>query len=193
VTPKVNQRVPGALGTARVLERDGREVALESLWKERDALVVFVRHFACAGCSEHVTELGARLGELDALGVRTVLVGCGDPAHIDGFIERQRLGDKKVEVYTDPSLEAFRRAGLERSRWGTFGPVAITQLLRAMINGHSNGSPQGDRTQQGGTLLVDKDGIVRFYDRGESIGDHAPVVEVVDAALVLRATGSVLP
>jgi hypothetical protein len=33
------------LGAATVLDREGRAVPLESLWKDRPAVVAFVRHF----------------------------------------------------------------------------------------------------------------------------------------------------
>lgn len=192
---RIGDAVPPSLADARVLATNGSETRLGSLWEDRDALVVFVRHFACAGCSEHVTELAPRLAELDRLGVRVVLVGCGGADEIAGFVERQKLDDKHVQVFTDPTREAFRRAGFVRSVWGTVGPLATVRLLRALVRGHENHpfSQRGAFTQQGGTILVRRGGTVALYDRAEHFGDHAPIVDVVDVALTLRAAESGLP
>jgi peroxiredoxin len=193
VTLRVGMAVPRELAEAKLLDKDGKVSPLGDAWAERDALVVFVRHFACAGCSEHVTELAPRLLELDALGVRTVIVGCGRAEHIAGFIERHGLGDKHVEVLTDPTLEAQKRANLVRSAWGTLGPLGLAGMLGAMTRGHKNGPTEGDLYQMGGTLLVRRGGELSFYGRSARVGDHAPVVDVIDVALRLRAQDCPIP
>lgn len=190
----VGRQVPDTLADAEVVAADGARVRLGSLWDDADALVVFVRQFGCAGCSEHVAELMPRLGELDALGVRTAIVGSGSPEQMLGFVDRLALHDTRVRVFTDPSLASFRAAGLERSLWGTVGPVALLQLARAVTRGHRNSlPPEGDFSQQGGTLLVKKGGEIALYDRQAHLGDHAPLVDVVEAAMRLRASESILP
>jgi len=176
------------LGKVLVEDADGKRVPLGSFWQDSDALLVFVRHFACNGCSEHVTELAPRLAELAALGIRTVIVGCGNPTYIPDFVQRQRLDDKPITVVTDPSLAAHAAAGLIRSVWGTLGPRALVGVFGAIVRGHPHGSPQGDRYQQGGTLLVRRGGAVAFHHESARLGDHAALVEVIDAALALRAS-----
>jgi peroxiredoxin len=182
--------VPESLANARVKRRDGEELRLGDTWKEQDALLVFVRHFACAGCSAHVEELVPRLDEIDALGVRTVLIGCGSVDQMMGFMERHRLFDERVVLVTDPSRKAYVAAGMVRSLWGTLGPVAIVKMIGAMTRGHANGRTEGDLYQMGGTLLVRKGGTLAFYHHAETLGEHAPLVDVVDAVLRIRAEGS---
>src|ERR1044071_3408522 len=92
------QPVPKALADARVKSLGHGAKRIGGYWSEGDALLVFIRHFACAGCSEHVTELSPRLAELDALGVKTVIIGCGSVDQLTGFMERHQLFDKRVEV-----------------------------------------------------------------------------------------------
>lgn len=171
-----------------VEDADGNRVALGSFWEDSDALLVFVRHFACNGCSEHVTELAPRLAELASLGIRTVIVGCGNPTYIPDFVRRQRLDDKPVTVVTDASLAAHAAAGMIRSVWGTLGPGAAVAFVRALVRGHPHGSPEGDRYQQGGTLLVRRGGALAFQHTSARLGDHAALVEVIDAALAMRAS-----
>lgn len=156
-------------------------------------MLVFVRHFACAGCAEHVAELRPRLDELATLNVGVAIVGCGTRDHLEGFIEREDLARPNVQCFTDPTLVSYRAAGLVRSAWGTFGPVALVQLGRAYLHGHTNGRPQGDLKQQGGTLYITRAGVLALYHRATSLGDHARLADVVDIALAERAVEAATP
>lgn len=182
------QPVPPTLADARVSDRTGTQRALGEFWASGPAVVVFLRHFGCVGCAEHVSELAPRLHELHRLGLTTVLVGNGAPHFIDGFEERHGLGDKKAEIVTDPSLKAFSAAGLERSLVATSGPMALLNYGRARLKGFSN-RIEGDNLQQGGVLVVDRKGRVAYFHRDRRLGDHPPTVDVVDAALRVAAGG----
>jgi hypothetical protein len=59
-----------------------------------------------------------------------------------------------------------------------------------MTAGHPHRPVEGDRTQQGGVLLVDGRGIVRFFHSNRSLGDHADTSDLVEAALKLRIEAS---
>jgi hypothetical protein len=124
-------------------------------------------------------------------------VGSGSPLELAGFGARTGLAAAGAMLATDPTLEAFRLAGLSRSVWGTFGPSATLGLLRAMGRGHPNSrKAEGDRLQQGGTLLVGTTAgrsEVLFFHRSERLGDHAPLVDVLEAVLRRRALASPLP
>jgi hypothetical protein len=181
---KVAEPIRAALADAIVRDAAGGEHRLGDMWATRDALVIFVRHFACAGCAEHVAALRPRLAELAQLDVNVVVVGSGTPDHLAGFIEREGIA-----AFTDPTLAAYRAAELVRSRWSTYGPRALVQLARAIMRGFSNGRPQGDPIQQGGTLYIARGGELCFYDRAEATGDHAALGDVVDVALA-RAAGA---
>jgi peroxiredoxin len=184
---KVGELVPAALADAIVRDGTGGEHRLGDAWATRDALVIFVRHFACAGCAEHVAALRPRLAELAQLDVGVIVVGSGTPDQLAGFIEREAI----ATAFTDPTLAAYRAAKLVRSRWSAYGPRALAQLARALLRGFANGRPQGDPIQQGGTLYVARDGVLRFYDRAEATGDHASLGDVVDVALARRALEAV--
>jgi peroxiredoxin len=189
---KLGERVPEELARARLMDRTGTAFDFRTLYAEHPAVIVFLRHFGCYGCSEQVAELIPRLAELAELGFATALIGNGEPEHIGPFALRHGLDDKSVRVLTDPSLESFRRAGLDRSFWKTFGPVAARDAVRALLAGHTRPGTEGDLYQQGGALVVDELGTLRFYHRNPSLGGHASTVELVDAALrVLVARSSV--
>jgi AhpC/TSA antioxidant enzyme len=171
-----------ALADAIVRDEAGCEHRLGDAWAARDALVIFVRHFACAGCAEHVAALRPRLAELERLDVAVLVVGSGTPDQLAGFVDREG-----ITAFTDPSLAAYRAAELVRSRWSTYGPRALVQLARAIVRGFRNGRPQGDPIQQGGTLYIARGGELCFHDRAKATGDHASLGDVVDVALARRA------
>ncbi|MBP8809633.1 MAG: AhpC/TSA family protein [Kofleriaceae bacterium] len=183
----IGQPAPAALAAAVVTRADGTPLTLGAAWAERDLVLVFVRHFACAGCSQHVAALRPRLDEVAALGAAVVIVGSGNPTQLAAFTTRERLAHPAVTCATDPTLAAYRAAGLSRSAWGTLGPIALGQLVAALARGHVNGRPQGDLYQQGGTLVLARGGVVLAYHRAAHLGEHLPVVDVVDVLLAARA------
>ena len=188
MTMVVGQPVPPNLGAARVVTAANKVRSLGESWANRDAIVIFVRHFACAGCSAHVAELRPRLEEIATLGVTCVLVGNGTPDHLAAFAEREQLAGYPVELVTDPSRAAYLAADLERSWLGTVGPRAVVNIVGLMARGHRNGRPQGDLNQQGGTLYVTRDGVLAFYHHSARLGDNASVTDVVEVALARAAT-----
>jgi len=184
---EIGQKVPEALGDTAVLGPTGERRPLGDAWRDADAIVIFVRHFACGACSEHLAELRPRLAELALLGVRVVVVGNGTAAQLADFIAGQQLAGYAVDAVTDPDLAAYRAAGLERSRLATLGPRALANLGRLALQGHRSGRACGDLWQQGGTLYIRRGGELAFVHRSQRIGDHAAVAEVVQIALATLA------
>jgi hypothetical protein len=112
-----------------------------------------------------------------------VLVGNGTRAERDGFVARYALADAAVDVVSDPLLATYRAAGLARSTWATFGPRSVRDAARALAAGHLPRRREGDRTQQGGSMVVDARGVVTFFKKNRSIGDYAPASDLVEAVL----------
>ena len=185
--------VPKDLAQSKVLDREGREIVLESFWAERPALLLYLRHFGCLCLSAQITDVAPRLDELERLRIRTVFISNGAPLFIDAFVERFLLADKPVDIVTDPTLASFRAAGMLRSWWATFGPRGIWDGIRATADGHVNRLGEGDNLQQGGIVLVDPEGQVAWYYRNLSTGGHPPSVEIIDAVMRLVLKLSPLP
>jgi peroxiredoxin len=166
---------------AEVVDADGERHALHELIGGKLTLAVFLRHFGCIGCSQQVDVLVPMLDELAALDVVTILIGNGDARYIAAFRERQRLEGYLVMIVTDATLGSHRAAGFGRSLWATYGPRALWADLRAMGKGYSLATRQGDGLQQGGVLLIDRDGRLAFRQAASA----AP--EPVSAAVILEA------
>jgi peroxiredoxin len=184
--------VPQALADADVLDAHGRRSRLGERWRERPALLVFLRHFACIACTEHVAMLSPRLEEIARLGIDVVFVGNGAPNFIEGFVQRNALTGLPFEVVTDPSLAAFDAAGLERSRWSNMAPAAVRNLARAFLWGYRQRRIEGNYQQQGGVMLVEPGGRIAYVHRDRVAGDHAATADVVDAALALAARAAAI-
>jgi hypothetical protein len=148
---------------------------------------LFVRQFACAGCGEQVQALLIHLTALRTLGVRVVIVGCGDADQASAFDERVGVTARGVELFTDPTLAIQRAAGLSRTFMGVNGPRAIIGLVRAMLKGHPNAWSGGDYYQQGGVLLVDAELRVLFFHAQRWLGDLVDIGDITDVVLASRA------
>ena len=176
--------LPDRLSECAVVDAHGTSHVLGSLIEGSAALLLFIRHFGCIGCSENISLMAPRFAELKELGVRVLIIGCGAPNFIDGFKERHRLLFSPAEIFSDESLASQTAAGLMYSAWGGFGPKGLYEMARAFVSGNVSSDIQGDIKQQAGAILVDGAGVVRLYHRNGSLGDHVDPAQVVDAALV---------
>jgi AhpC/TSA antioxidant enzyme len=123
-----------------------------------------------------------RLGELETAGVSVVLVGNGPPSALADFARELGLEGRRITLVTDPSLAAYRTAGLLRPRM--HGLRAAFETLRVIAEGYRKRRPAGDGRQLGGALLID-DGRIVYRHRSRSPGDLADPSDVVQAALAL--------
>ncbi len=192
MTVRVGDPVPAALADVEVFDATGTGTRLGDRFTTSPAAVVFLRHFACLACTEHVVLLAPRLHELTRLGVRVVYVGNGEARYIEAFVQRNAIDTDAVEVVTDPSLAVHRALQLPRSFWATYGPRALLGLFRALFGGFRQSSIEGDNFQQGGLLVVDGDQRVAFLHRDQASGDHAPMGEVVEAVMRVATAGHVV-
>ncbi|KYK60514.1 fmHP [Drechmeria coniospora] len=158
-----------------VLDRDGKTRTFESLYNGRNAarrvLVIFVRHFFCGNCQEYLRSLSesVTVESLLRLPVSTciVVIGCGDPALIDMYVEATNC---PFLIYTDPTRSLFDKFGMIKTL--SLGPKpaymkksitkgifdSIGQALRHVPDGLALKS--GDQRQVGGEFLFEPLDIV---------------------------------
>ena len=140
---KLNESLPEKLRACAVIADDGQTKTLGELVAGQAALILFVRHFGCIGCSENINLLAPRFKEIDKLDARILIIGCGAPMFIQGFKERHQLLFSPAEVYSDESLASHKAAGLMYSIWGGFRPRALFEMGRAFVNGNVSNGTEG--------------------------------------------------
>jgi peroxiredoxin len=182
----VGQPLPEAVSALPLASAtDPSPRTLRELFRGRPLLVVFVRQFACAGCSERMTELLTQLEILESSGVDCVVVGSGTVEQARDLRSRLSLETRSIHLLTDSTLAIHRALGLRRSPWGVLGAKGTWNLVRAIARGHKNAWGHGDFYQLGGTLLLDASGTVVLLHREAHLGETLPIADVVDRALAL--------
>jgi len=178
------------LADVEVQELDGKRLRVGTLWSERRALLVFLRHFGCPACSRTVTELAPRVEELAALGIEVAGIAPGTCDHARGFLAQHGpggLGPPSVRPLPGPHPAPFRAAGMVRSAWAALGPGGLIEQARLAAEGYVARGPKGDPFWLGGALLVDRGGRVVHAWRSRTIAATPSVNALVEGALRLAA------
>lgn len=123
-------------------------------------------------------QLHRRHDEIRAAGAELHVIGNGSPMFIDGF--RETSGWTGA-IYTDPSLEVYKAAGLQRGVFKVLHPKAAFAALGALRGGFRQGRTQGDSLQQGGVLVIAPSGEVVWSHVSEFAGDNASPDEILAA------------
>ena len=111
-------------------------------------------------------------------GADLFVIGNGSPSFIAGF--RDETG-YDGPIYTDPSLAVYKAAELERGVTKTLDPRALGSTIRAFARGQRQGRTQGDPWQQGGVVVIDRDGSVLWHHASGRPGDNATAEDIAEA------------
>ncbi|XP_023988690.1 peroxiredoxin-like 2C isoform X2 [Physeter macrocephalus] len=154
--PESGQRLAAAVADLPVLDASGRRVLFGALFRERRAVVVFVRHFLCYICKEYVEDL-AKIPKsfLKEANVTLIVIGQSSYHHIEPFC---KLTGYSHEIYVDPEREIYKRLGMQRGE-----EIASS----------------GDPAQQGGTLILGPGNNIHFIHRDRNRLDHKPINSVL--------------
>ncbi|XP_059512363.1 peroxiredoxin-like 2C isoform X4 [Myotis daubentonii] len=161
--PERGQPLAASVAELPVLDANGRRVPFGALFRERRAIVVFVRE----------------------ANVTLIVIGQSSYHHIEPFC---KLTGYCHEIYVDPEREIYKRLGMKRGEEVTSsGPSphvksnifsgSMWSLWRAVT-----GPPfdfQGDPGQQGGTLIVGPGHYIHFIHRDRNRLDHKPINSVL--------------
>ena len=166
------------LARMNVLDERGAPVSLATMWADRAAVLVFVRHFGCMHCRDHVVMLERRIDDLHAAGAEVFVIGNGSPSFIEGFRDEVRWTGP---VYTDPTLAVYKAAGLKRGVLATVSLAGAWRSVGTLRRGIKQGRTQGDQWQQGGVLVIAKGGEVLWAHASEGPGDNATAEQILTA------------
>ncbi len=127
------------------------------------------------------------LPELDSLGVRLVMVGTGTPSQAKSFRAERNL---TCPIWTDPTGKVQALAGLREGLSASIHPAMVSATFRALREGFTQGSTQGNPLQQGGVLAVEASGEVVWRHVNAHPADHASLDALMET---LRARYSSPP
>jgi peroxiredoxin len=196
-TVKVRQRTSPPTD-ARVLEdvvlldHEARPIRLGDIWKDRPAVLAFIRHYGCVFCRDQAVKLHRVRDDFEAAGVRLVMIGHGTPEMAAAFRRAQGVD---LPVLVDPDRRVYDAIGAKVATMSELiGPRQILAGLRAAVGSRMRqgdiavhqGRIIGNAAQLGGVLVVAPDGSVRYSHLAEDASDYPPAREVLAAA---RAIG----
>ena len=164
-----------AAPAAQVYDTAGLAVGLASFWMRQPTLFFFLRHAGCALCRVHLHALRDAYAEFQPRGAAVVAITFADSQGAAQLRRAQRL---PFPVLADPSRHAYRAFGmLEGSLAEAIGPdVLLRQLAQALRGNIPYINPvQATITQLGGTVIVDRAGVVRFAHVATPIYNYPPV------------------
>ncbi len=134
-----------AHGTLRVPDPDGRRVHLS-----------FRRFAGCPICNLHLRTTAARLGEIEAAGIRTVAF-----LHSTAEAMRPYQGDLPFPVVPDPEKAWFSRFGVETAPLAMLHPAAMFSAARGLLTVRSHPMHgEGGHTGLPADFLIAPDGLL---------------------------------
>jgi peroxiredoxin len=173
---------PDQLADCMVSDLEGRRVRLGDEWRDRPAVVVWLRHFGCIFCKQQAAGFLAHQSEIEGAGARLVFVGNGEVRWARAFEAEHCPG---CRILTDPGLTSYRAIGARRG-WRTgVRPRVIAAGLSAFRQGFRQTAVRGVADQQGGVFVLFPGDRVAYAYLSGSAGDHPPIADVIAA---LRAT-----
>lgn len=174
-----DEMLPDNIRTIPLINAVGESQPLGALIEDRLSVLVFLRHFGCIACQEHVGLWKPHLSEFAQADAQVLFVGNGKPDSLAKFINKTGLNHLPAEAYTEPTQALHRALGLVNSVASTLSPGAVFNALRAVSRGNFQTSVEGDPLQQGGLLLVNAQGRVVLLHRERQLGDYMKVENVL--------------
>lgn len=129
-------------------------------------------------CREQVAQLRDAFEEIEARGAGLAIVGNGDARFARAFREDF---DVPGLLLVDPSLRAYRAAGLRRGRVEALSPRVLGHAARAAAAGFRQGDVEGDPWQLGGAFVIRPGGEVTLAQASREAGDHVAVDDLLAA------------
>ncbi|XP_018410954.1 PREDICTED: thioredoxin-like protein AAED1 [Nanorana parkeri] len=170
-------------------DRNGRSFEFRDLYRDKKAIIIFVRNFLCYTCKEYVEDL-AKIPKsfLQKADVRLIVIGQSSYLHIQKFCS---ITGYPHEIYVDNDREVYSKLGLKRGETSTSAagsPHVKSNIITGSIKSiwRAMASPafdfQGDPAQQGGALIVGPGNRVHFLHRDMNRYDHVPISSLLQYA-----------
>lgn len=136
-----------------------------------------LRRFAgCPICNLHVRSVARRIGEIEAAGIREVVV-----FHSDAETMRPYQGDLPFDVIADPERRLYDAYHVGSSLRSVLDPRAWGAMLRGLVARHPKSATRGEGGHIGlpGDFLIGPDGALLAVKYGAHADDQWSVDELL--------------
>lgn len=157
---EVGATLPGE--DAELTAPDGRTVHVKD-YRGRPVLLVFTRGFMgyiCQYCLTYTAQLASKKGELEAMGVTTLIV-----------YPTKEQDDAKVKEFTDAVNLALEEEGLDALPFPVFLDRGLAAVARFNLTGDLS---------KPSTFVLDRQGVVRYAYVGEAPDDRPAIDRVLE-------------
>lgn len=163
-----------------ILDSIAGPVQLSERWNRRPLVIVFMRHFGCAFCREHLIRLTRAHDEIREAGAEVIAIFQYRIEPTKRFCESRGV---PFDCLGDPSRESYEAVGLGRGeRKEYIGLNVMRNWLKVAKVGAVVGMPKGgDIALRSGTFVVDRTGTVRFAHYNVTSPDNPPVETLLEA------------
>ena len=169
--PQVGEAAPEVIVTNAGTQEP---FALASLWSERPAVLVFLRHLGCMFCREYTAQLQEDLAAFQKYEAKIALINFETAEATHKFCDARSLVPSFV-CLSDTERNAYRAYNLSRITAGElFAPHVWARGFQAALHGHLASIPKGDPFQMPGVFVVDTSGIIQFAHRNKDAADNPP-------------------
>jgi peroxiredoxin len=185
--PLLGAEAPDAL----LLDPNGSELALSTLWRGAPLVLAFLRYFGCPFCQAHVAQLRRDQLRFAHAGACVALIGQGSAEQARAFSGRHLV---PFPLLLDPHRLAFHAYGLTRASLRQVFSPSVGVILARQLDPETRqrGLQGGSFMQTPGTFVIDRAGIVRFTHRSRTIAE-APSIEALLSVIRELGTGGAVP
>ena len=155
-------------------------VELRDRWRDVPLVVMFMRHFGCPFCREHLMLMGRALPRFEAEGAQMVAIFQYGADATEAFCESRGV---PFDCLGDPLRRAYAEVSLGRGKRRNLYTRGIAKaVVRNAARGNLGGAPKGgDNAQMPGTFVVGTDGRLRLAHYNATSADNPSVERVLDA------------
>ncbi|KAH8100952.1 AhpC/TSA antioxidant enzyme-domain-containing protein, partial [Cristinia sonorae] len=177
-----------------VVAQNGLRIPFGDLFKDKKAIIIFIRHFWCAMDQDYMYSIVKNVDSVALQRAGTNLVIIGNGAH--GMIKSYRhIFRVPFSLYTDPTLRLHAALGMtkrtndpgpefekgEYVRHGLVGGIAMV-VRNALKVGMPVWEKGGETNQLGGEFIFGPGMTCLYAHRMKYTRNHAPILGVLAAA-----------
>lgn len=159
----------------------GEMVRIGTFWENQVCVIHFLRRFGWPLCRLGAKQLSAIKPQLDANNVRLVGVGV-EELGVEEFVQGNYWAG---ELYIDQKKSSYKALGFRQLGFLATAGALMSKKLRSAYSKATaagiTGNYKGDGFQNGGTIVVDKEGKVLYEYKQIDPSDHVDPEDILKA------------